>query len=382
MQHEDSKMRTWTALLLAFALIACGTAAVVAAAGDGADGADSTVEYTKVFNTDGPETVSIDTHESELDGDPTVESYQVQWKYSDGVAWQDLTLGQDYTVGDWNINMVKDVDGIYDATLSTEKIASKTEIRLNYSISITYKPEAGGGTVTEIADIILKVSKNGTLPAEINNYFEFMVDTAIAKSDGEIRPEDSSGALIANDFNWFAFELPEGVSITADGHLSGIPKKTQNPQTPYKVYAENPLGSIAAYDIYIRVFERDENQLQFWVHRGGMSGFDPDASYPNPKVSAVQHGDVVHLVVSKDTPSLEGVKVSVVDPEAAGHRRNIVPVDTGAYLTYALPTEVTGAYGVIIDHSSNTTRTLIYVLPQLEVVIAGIGVSSSSTASP
>lgn len=374
-------MRTWTALLLALAMVACGTAAIVAAAGDEADGSGTTVEYTKVFNTDDSETVSIDAHESELDSDPTVDSYLVHWKYRDGDAWQDLALEQDYTVGDWNLNLTKGIDGIYDMTLSTNETVSKAEIRLNYSLSITYRPEAGGGTVTETADIILKVSKNGALPATINNYFEFMVDTAIAKSDGEIIPEDSSGAPMTNDFNWFAFELPEGVSMTADGHFSGVPKRTRDASTPYKVYAENPFGSIAAYDVYIRVFERDENQLQFWVHRGDMSGFDPDASYPNPKVSAVQHGDAVRLVVSKDAPSLEGLKVSVVDPTAAGYRRTIVPEDTGAYLIYILPTGVTGAYGVIIDYSSNITRTLVYVLPQLEVVIAGIGVSSSSTTS-
>ncbi len=366
---------------MAFAMVACGTIAIMAAACDETDGAGTTVEYTKVFSTDGPETVSIDTHESELDSDPTVDSYQVQWKYRDGVAWRDLAPDLEYAIGDWKLSLAKEIDGIYDVTLSTDETASKAEIRLNYSISIAYKPEAGGGTVTETADIILNVSKNGALPAAINNYFEFMVDTAIAKSDGEIRPEDAGGASIENDFNWFAFELPEGVSMTADGHLSGIPKKTKDMPTPYKVYAENALGSIAAYDIYIRVFERDENQLQFWVHRGDMSGFDPDAGYPNPKVSAVQHGDVVRLVVSKGAPSLEGLKVSVVDPTAAGHRRTIVPEDTGEYLAYILPTGVTGAYGVMIEFGTNTTRTLVYVLPQLEVVVAGIGVSSSSTVA-
>ena len=375
-------MRTWTALLLAFALIACGTAAVVAAAGDGADGADTTVEYTKVFNTDGPETVSIDTHESELDGDPTVESYQVQWKYSDGVAWQDLVLGQDYTVGDWKFNLVKGTDGIYDVTLSTDEIASKTEIRLNCSLSITYTPDVGGGTVTETADIILKVSKNGALPAAINNYFEFIVDTAISKSDGEIRPEDSSQAPIANDFNWFASDLPDGVSMTADGHLSGIPKRANSEAALYKVYAENPLGSIAAYNIYIRVFERDESPPDFWVHSGDMAGFDPETGYPNPKVSAVQHGDAVHLIVSKkDAPSLESLKVSVVDHTVPGYRKYIDYQDGDEYRAYSIPTGITGAYGVIIEFGLNTTRTLIYVLPQLEVVVAGIGVSSSSTAT-
>ncbi len=374
-------MRTWTALLLASALIVCGTALVAVTAGDEADGTDM-IEYTKVFKTNGPETVSIDTYESDLDSDPSVESYQVGWSYHDGNGWRVLTLDNEFNIGDWSYRLTRGSDGIYDMTMSTPKISSETELRLSYTAVISYKPETGRAATTETTEIVIKVSKSGSaLPATISrNYFELAVDTAISETDGKIEPEDETGAPVPNDFNWFAFDLPDGVSMTADGHLSGIPKRTNNEPVLYTVYAENTFGSIEAYSIYIRVFERDESPPEFWVHSGDMAGFDPDTSYTSPKISAVQHGDAVHLVVSKDAPSLAGLNVSVVDPAAPRYRRDVEPQDAGAYLTYSLPSEVTGAYGVIIEFGTNVTRTLVYVLPQLDVVIAGIGVVSSSTA--
>ncbi len=336
--------------LLAFALIACGVVAVAAVADDEADAADGKVEYSKVFKTDTAETLDISTD-------------------------------------DWTYKLENKGDGLYTLTMNTTETSAIAELHLKYMLVL--KPVEGAETNTGTMEVVIKISKKGNiLPDHVKDWFEFKVDTAISRDKGKIIAYDAGNQpLNSSDYRWFAFELPAGVSLSADGYLSGIPKTAQG-ATP-KIYAEDPFGNVKEYEISILIGERNENQLPFFVHRGTIDGFDPSTAHPKPKVSAVQQGDDAYMVLLDSTATSKNAKVTAVSDSQPSYTQELtyttktitVGLDDVTYRFYKLPTNLTGAYGIVITSDLNITNTTLYVLPQLDVVVAGIGVSSSSNAN-
>ena len=376
--------------LLAFALIACGVVAITAVADEETDAADGKKEYSKVFKTDAAETLDISTNESAFTIDPRIGTFEVRWTYqkADG-GWEDLTLNNNFTIGDWTYKLENKGDGLYTLTMNTSQTSATAELHLKYMIEL--KPVEGAKTTTGTMEVVIKISKNGSiLPDHVTGFFEFKVDTAISRAKGEIKAyatADESQPLNSSDYRWFAFELPAGVSLSADGYLSGIPKIAQA-ATP-KIYAEDPFGNVKEYEINILIGERDENELPFFVHRGTIDGFDPSTAHPRPKVSAVQIGDDAYLVMLDSTATSKNAKVTAVSNTQPTYTQELtyttktitVGLSDVVYRFYELPTNLTGAYGIVITSDLNITNTTLYVLPQLDVVVAGIGVSSSSNAN-
>lgn len=371
-------MKALKTLLLALALMACVAATVTALTSDSEDGADrTTVEYTKVLTSDESGTLTISTNGASFERDA-----KTKWSYLNADAtWTDLTFGKNqasasFETGDWTYSLTKEKNGIYTLTMDTGLTEATTELHLRYTIVMKQDDRE-----LSSMEIVVKISKTKdatTLPAEINNAFSFIVGTAISEEDGRIIPEDGEGNPISNDFNWFSFSLPDGISLTSDGYLSGVPKKASDDYIEYKVFAENANGEIAAFGIYIET--KNGGLVQFWIHRGDMDSFNAPVGDADPKMTAVQYGDGVHLVISRDAPSMSGVVVSVVtNDEATNYRKELTPTENTEYLVYDLPTDILGAYGVMVDFGEDlgSARTLVYILPQIDLTVAGIGVGSS-----
>ncbi len=372
--------------LLAFALIACGVVAVTAIANEETDAVDGKVEYSKVFKSNSAETVDISTNESAFIIDAGIGSYEVKWTYQDGVAWQDLALGTDFTLGDWTYKLENKGDGLYTLTMNTAKTSATTEIHMKYMLVL--KPADGGETTTGTIEIVVKISKNGSvLPDHVTStIYGFKVDSTIDRTKGKITAyatTDESQPLDSSHYRWFAYTLPAGVSLSADGHLSGIPKTASGDgDITYKIYLEDAFGNIKEYTIGIFIGPRTENILPYYVHKGTTASFDPKSSHLKPKVSAVQKDDETYVVLKADMAETQHAKVTVVGgDEGSGYKQDPTFTLAGEYRFYKLPTGLTGAYAIIITTDLNIIDTTLYVLPQLDVVVAGIGVSSSSNAN-
>ena len=377
--------------LLAFALIACGVVAITAVADEETDAADGRVEYSKVFRSNSAETVDISTNESAFTIDPRIGTFEVKWTYKDGAGnWQPLAFDTvskktgDFTVGVWTYNLENKNDGNYTLTISTGETSATTILNLKYKLVL--KPIDGAETETGAMEVVVNISKNGSvLPAKVTDatYF-FRVDTAVDRANGKIVAYDADEVEVdVSKYRWFAYDLPAGVSISADGYLSGIPKAVSTAAgIDYKIYAEDSFGNIGEYTVGISVLPRHEDTVLYYVHRGTTDSFDSVSEYQRPKVSAVQKGDEAYLVVAKQLLPAD-FKATVVGGDATqGYKQELtVTKEDTDYKYYKLPTDLTGAYGIIMESTYNITNSTLYVLPQLDVVVAGIGVSSSSNAN-
>ena len=371
--------------LLAFALIACGVVAITAVADEETDAADGRVEYSKVFRSNDPETVDISTNESAFTIDPRIGTFEVKWTYQDAAdAWQTLTYETDFTIGDWKYSLKNNGDGQYTLTIDTDETSATAILHLKYKLVL--KPIDGAETETGAMEVVVNISKNGSvLPDHVtaNTYF-FNVDTAIDRATGKIVAYDATDAEVdVSKYRWFAYTLPAGVSISADGYLSGIPRTaTVGDAIQYEIYAEDSFGNIGKYTVGISVLPRSEDLVAYYVHRGTTDSFNSATEHPRPKVSAVQKDDEAYLVVAKNVLSAN-IKVTVVGgDQTSGYKQELAIAHEDAnFKFYKLPTALTGAYGIIMETTLNITNSTLYVLPQVDVVVAGIGVSSSSNAN-
>jgi len=375
--------------LLAFALVACAVIAVTAIADEEADAADGKREYSKVFKTDAAETLDISTNEASFIVDPRIGSFQSIWQYQDADStWKDLALSSNFTIGVWTYRLENQGDGLYRLSMSTDETSATTELHLKYRIEFT--PVEGAKAATGTMEVVVKISKNGSvLPDHVKEKYTFKAKTSITRTSGKIIAYDADNVEIdGSKYRWFAYELPKGVSVTADGYLAGIPEMTAYLHyVKYYVFVEDPFGNIGKYEIEISIEPRSEDYFAFYVHKGDISTFDAGTAYPYPKVSAVQKGDDAYLVVYRTVFHASQFKITAVGGDSATGYKQVLPyqlIPDPFYLAYKLPTDLTGAYGIVVETTFSKNyfgTTTLYVLPQLDVVVAGIGVSSSSTAT-
>lgn len=379
-------MKRIMAGLLVFALIACSVVAVTTIADEEADATDGTVEYSKEFKTNEKESITISTNESSFYVDPKHGSISVGWSYQDN-GWKNLTISEEFAIGDWKYSLEKSGSGQYRLWMDTNKTPAETELHLKYVITLTTTENVS--TDVGSMEIVVKISKTGsTLPDHLkDNSYRFTVNTVISKdNDSKIDSYDADGKeLNSAVYRWFAYSLPEGISVTTDGYLTGMPKAVADEKT-YEIYAEDSFGNVGKYQVTIEVVQRDSDELPYYVHRGSTDNFNPNNELANPKVSAVQKGDVVYLVLVTELAEKNDAEVWVVgNNDGENYKQKLEYTDInvgtmGEYRCYQIPTGLVGECGIVIKSSDHITTTTLYVLPQLDVVIAGIGVSSSSTS--
>jgi len=369
--------------LLAFALIACGVVAVTVIADEETDAADGKVVYDKIFRSNSPETIDFNTNELAFRTDPALGTYEARWFYYDGNAWQEVTYSTQFTIDPWEYTLESKGDGVYTLTINTAETGARTVLHMKCTMMLKQMDQTEKEYTTIEVDV--NIYKDGNaLPDNVNqDFFHFNLDASITKDEGKIKSYTNKQEVDSTKFKWFAYNLPAGISITGDGYLAGVPKEHEAGNV-FKIYAANAFGDIKEYEIGIMVTPKDLSE--FYIYKGDAASFNPTDEVLKPKISAVQENDTAYLVISKTTAtSTNTIKVTAVGGNEPSHKQILnITSENNKYWFYEVPTNMTGAYGIVIEATKGTTSyifdTTLYVLPHLSVIAAGIGVSSSSTS--
>lgn len=212
----------------------------------------------------------------------------------------------------------------------------------------------------------------------------FFVNTPIVANVGAITISDSSHE--ASDYNWFAPQLPAGISLTGDGHFAGVPSTPVYTPTEYKIYAEDCYGYIGEYTVMIMVCPESMTGLTYYVCDSDLSAVDISSRNSNVGVAVAQTGDPLYLVVTSHTNNWENYSVYALDVGAGSSsasdnyqtKLTIQPGPNNNYDYFKLPTNGTGIYSVVLVCEKDVRIINVYVFPEITAVIAGIGVASSS----
>lgn len=176
-------------------------------------------------------------------------------------------------------------------------------------------------------------------------------------------------------YHWYAVGLPEGISMSDSGYISGVPLKETSADAIVKIVATNKdtgatytgdltvsvgpaVGTLTSYGFEVRVNN---------VEKGG------------PNYYAVQ-GEVVTLKTYSDPGKqtlADAISVTVVDTDG---RVNAI-INNGIMGNYTIPTNGTGAYRVVMTFGSSdnieSAEFYLFVSPSLNDISAGITITGN-----
>lgn len=188
-----------------------------------------------------------------------------------------------------------------------------------------------------------------------------------------------SGAASVDAYHWYATNLPNGLSMSEDGYVSGIPEIAG--VYDVKVFAsEHNDGAVKYGNLRITVESAVNNPTNFDFRvSGGVSGnqincFDYVAIEGNKvKVELLNENSsdpITGIVANPD----DDIYVSTVKENGNTFIYTNVEFENGACI---LDTTGSGCYKVNISYDHRITTFHLYVIPAFDIVEAQIMISSS-----
>ncbi|TQS85699.1 MAG: hypothetical protein A3208_01540 [Candidatus Methanoprimaticola hominis] len=268
-------------------------------------------------------------------------------------------------------------------TGSTEKSSVKELV-----LQCTITTNTGTSTQhTTSFDINFQVSLNGanTLPTTFqysDGETTHELHETISLTAGDIvtlRPVMTNGENAA-DYKWYATGLPEGLSMTGPGIISGFTTKTG--MYVATVVLESSSGQSKAYQVGMMV--HDPELMTYYIYDGMFTEGAPTTNLPaSPAQYITQQKQNVTLLIAKSTQS-SAPTVTIIDGKGDTGRSTLTSYGTvtsgiTTYFCYSLPTDGTGTYRVSIQKNTSEASFDLYVMPKITAIQSAIVVGSTGT---
>ena len=229
--------------------------------------------------------------------------YTLTWKmkigtgeYSDVATFSDVSRNPATVyVSDSTLNNYSVEDGKFNVTISADKnigvynfaitgVAKTSEIEIYFKPVITiYIEGTDGKTIDNYEENCLGITVFSATGSTIDVSFSPDGGMFVGKYvNGEITIPTG---MILSDYDWYAVGLPGGLTMSADGHISGIPTEEASGEASFKVYATAKSdGQILSDDnVPITVSSRPTEGITGFKYVVGVDtenvDYDPDKVY-------------------------------------------------------------------------------------------------------
>lgn len=185
----------------------------------------------------------------------------------------------------------------------------------------------------------------------------------------------------AKDYKWYATDLPEGMSLTGSGIISGF--LTKAGAYSATVVLENSSGQSKAYKVVMMV--HDPELMTYYIYDGQFTNDSPTTHLPaSPTQYITQQKQNVTLLIAKSIQS-SAPTVTIIDGKGDSGRSILNSTETvtsgnNTYFCYSLPTDGTGTYRVTIQKSTSEASFDLYVMPKITAIQSAIVVGSTGTS--
>lgn len=279
---------------------------------------------------------------------------------SDGVSLGDITVKMSGVEGQVG-TQTKTITGKYSVDLSTTtNTESLVHLVLKCEMVLTV-----GGDSKKMDPLYYHIPIKTTANPSTTVNFEPMNMEVAVPCRYAIESEEL-GSI--DQYVWYAIGLPDGLSMSSSGYVSGIPTKATAEPVNVIVVAIDAEGTAYTGTLVVTVGSA--------THRIGEYNFRVDvndvAGDVNAQSSLAIQGDKVQLKVMKGDfstgTSSDASRVTVIS--SVGKQTEISSDSTGVY---SLDTSGTGAYKIKVEYPEGPSITLtLYVSPALENIAAGI----------
>lgn len=266
-------------------------------------------------------------------------------------------------IGTYSINVYRPADGVHvlyikitmEVVIGTQKVVLDP---IYYELSITVGNTSSG-------ELEFGQMDNFTVGKYGKKKIGFVIQSGVASVDA---------------YHWYATNLPNGLSMSEDGFVSGIPEVAGN--YVVKIFAsEHNDGAVNYGNLKITVNKavNDPTNYDFRVS-GGVSGeqincFDYVAiEGQNVKIELLQDG-TNEEIEGISTITNDNTYISTVKKEGNAYTYTNVEFKDDA--SCILDTNGSGCYKVNISYDGRITTFHLYVIPAFDIVEAQIMISSS-----
>lgn len=184
----------------------------------------------------------------------------------------------------------------------------------------------------------------------------------------------------AKDYKWYATNLPEGLSLTGSGIISGFLTKVD--ACTATVVLENSSGQSKAYEVTMMV--HDPELMTYYIYDGQFTDGSTTTHLPaSPTQYITQQKQNVTLLIAKSNQS-SAPTVTIIDGKEETGRSPLTSYGTvtsgiNTYFCYSLPTDGTGTYRVSIQKNTSEASFDLYVMPKITAIQSAIVVGSTGT---
>ena len=250
--------------------------------------------------------------------------------------------------------------GVYNFAITGKAITSEITIHFKPVITI-YIDGTDGKTIDNYEENSLGITVFGASGNAIE--VTFLHDLSVGRYVNEEITIPTG--MILSDYDWYAVGLPEGLTMSADGHISGIPTKETSEGASFKVYATAKSDGqiLSDNNVPITVSSRSAEGITGFKY---VVGVDADnAKYDSDKVYVFSANETIIVkITSNGTTAIDDAKVRIIS-ESGVQEHN-----SGTDGVYTIRGESstdasgTGAYQVQITYNGETELFTVYVVGQ------------------
>lgn len=283
----------------------------------------------------------------------------------------DKTTDITTTIDESTVDITEDGSnkGSYNIIITRDNTLNQFDYILD--IKIDMKVTVGTIVVT-MNSIHLRMSVSTSESTEIHpnlNNMEFEVGKY-----GKIRVSESGTPVLGSIdlYHWYAEDLPEGLSMSENGYVSGIAEATQNKTAKVYIFGHEGNGEYAA-ELRINIKAATNNPESFdYTITGGIGGSTNCYDY------VAVEGATLTLTLTAEQQSTFSVTYIHED----SYKSIDIQTDNEYKGECTIIAEGTGCYKVNIvckyDNDKQETKFFhIYVIPAFDVVQAQVMISSS-----
>ena len=384
----NSKM---IAIISVIALVFVGFAALTA---DDTDGSTLDRVTVAVGESDNKTQVAVN------EGNYTHYDYTLTWKMEIGQSTETIgtitnsetnanSLGTWYVISnDGNVSISGDVPssenktrclysiemqrdqmntGVY--TLSFEGINATDAISYVLTASITIEIDGVEKIITDFATYSGSVS---VFVAQSGGAFEATLDDTGAQVgkfyDKQIGVPQG---MVISDYDWYAVDLPFGLTMSQDGHVSGIPtvEITKTTDYDFRVFATDVDGNVLYSDIEDFTIEpkaaSTPASYTYSVNGKHAGSYIFEAGIEKIELVVTTNGDSPTVIDNADVKTVNASASS----DDGYQTTTTIPCIGGKY---ALPSTGSGAYQVQITYEGVTTTFTVYIIGEAGEISANI----------
>ena len=275
------------------------------------------------------------------------------------------------TGSSFTVNM-DDGDAVGKYVLSVTSTASagtEVSVGLQCQIKVTI-----GGIEKTLAEVyyIFDLVKSDSVSTSM--VLDPMNDLVVGKIFGEYVTETSGIIGDISDYYWYAVNLPEGLTMSEGGYVSGVPLESVDSKTANVVATHRTTGETFEGVLTLSVDPATQTMENYYFVVS-INGQDQTAGLGTYAV--VQGESVVLKTFSGTSPggtAIDATDVKVVGEDGKVNDASEVSDESNG--EYTIPTNGTGAYRVVITMGSGddaqSAEFYLFVSPSLDNIQAGI----------